>query len=78
MGICKILAIEHIQFNLKPISTIGSPNCGVSTFTVGSSLLLLLLLLLLLSQPTEIYTQVLEGEGWGPKVPTENKTAIKV
>jgi len=29
-------------------------------------------------QPTEVYAQVMEGEGWGPKLPSVNKTSIKV
>ena len=29
-------------------------------------------------QPTEVFVQVMEGEGWGPKTPSENKTSVKV
>jgi len=29
-------------------------------------------------QPVEVYTQVLEGEGWGPKTPSLNMTSTKV
>ena len=29
-------------------------------------------------QPTEVYAQVMEGERWGPKLPSVNKTSIKV
>lgn len=29
-------------------------------------------------KPTEVHVQVMEGEGWGPKVPSENKTTVKV
>ena len=29
-------------------------------------------------QPTEVFVNVMEGEGWGPKTPSENKTSVKV
>jgi hypothetical protein len=29
-------------------------------------------------EPVEVFAQVMEGEGWGPKVPSVNKTLVKV
>jgi len=29
-------------------------------------------------QPKEVFVQIMEGEGWGPKTPSVNKTSVKV
>ena len=34
--------------------------------------------IMILFQPTEVFVNVMEGEGWGPKTPSENKTSVKV
>ena len=36
------------------------------------------IIIMILFQPTEVFVNVMEGEGWGPKTPSENKTSVKV
>ena len=35
-------------------------------------------IIIIFFQPTEVFVNVMEGEGWGPKTPSENKTSVKV
>ena len=37
-----------------------------------------IIIIMILFQPTEVFVNVMEGEGWGPKTPSENKTSVKV
>ena len=37
-----------------------------------------IIIIMIVFQPTEVFVNVMEGEGWGPKTPSENKTSVKV
>ena len=41
-------------------------------------MILMIRIIIIFFQPTEVFVNVMEGEGWGPKTPSENKTSVKV
>ena len=41
-------------------------------------ILMIRIIMIIFFQPTEVFVNVMEGEGWGPKTPSENKTSVKV
>ena len=47
---------------------------------VNNMMILILMqrIIIIFFQPTEVFVNVMEGEGWGPKTPSENKTSVKV